>query len=154
MIMYTLKEIKRSCKTEFNIKVASFLASTNLIHRRPQEPIKWSLHLPCKPLESTLSRVDIIFIRTVPREDFARRRWEEPITTTNSSKSSAERLIVDSFQGACLNVGFMTAKKKKTVAKITLPWSSVRCLCPIASYSVLVGQFINFYFMIPRSQRL
>ena len=64
-----------------------------------------------------------IFIRTVPREDFARRRWEEPVTTTNSSKSSAERLIVDSFQGACLNVGFMTAKKKKkkTVAKITLP---------------------------------
>ena len=53
-------------------------------------------------------------IRTVPREDFARRRWEEPITTTNSSKSSAERLIVDSFQGACLNVGFMTAKKKNT----------------------------------------
>ena len=55
-----------------------------------------------------------IHIRTVPREDFARRRREEPITTTNSSKSSAERLIVDSFQGACLNVGFMTAKKKKS----------------------------------------
>ena len=24
-----------------------------------QEPIKWSLHLPYKPLESTLSRVDL-----------------------------------------------------------------------------------------------
>ena len=61
-----------------------------------------------------------IFSRTVPREDFARRRWEEPITTTNSSKSSAERLIVDSCQGACLNVGFMTAKKKKNSRKDNL----------------------------------
>ena len=27
--------------------------------KRNQEPIKWSLHLPYKPLESTLSRVDL-----------------------------------------------------------------------------------------------
>ena len=27
--------------------------------KRGQEPIKWSLHLPYKPLESTLSRVDL-----------------------------------------------------------------------------------------------
>ena len=52
------------------------------------------------------------------------RRW-----SSKSSKSSTERLIVDSFQGACLNVGYMTAKKKKPLAKITFPWSSVRCLC-------------------------
>ena len=36
------------------------------------------------------------------------RRW-----SSKSSKSSTERLIVDSFQGPCLNVGCMTAKKKK-----------------------------------------
>ena len=45
-----------------------------------KEPIKWSLHLQYKPLESTLSKGDLI--RTVPRGDFARRRWEEPITST------------------------------------------------------------------------
>ena len=37
------------------------------------------------------------------------RRW-----SSKSFKSSTERLIVDSFQGACLNVGCMTAKKKNT----------------------------------------
>ena len=62
------------------------------------------------------------------------RRW-----SSKSFKSSTERLIVDSFQGACLNVGCMTEKKKKTLPKITFPWSSVRCLCPIASCSVSVG---------------
>ena len=28
-------------------------------HDLNQEPIRWSLHLPYKPLESTLSRVDL-----------------------------------------------------------------------------------------------
>ena len=49
-----------------------FLVETNIFHSRigrewciplpgvnDQEPIKWSLHLPYKPLESTLSRVDL-----------------------------------------------------------------------------------------------
>ena len=41
-----------------------------------------------------------------------------------SSKSSTEHLIVDSFRSACLHVECMTAKKqtneqKKTLAKIT-----------------------------------
>ena len=43
------------------------------------------------------------------------RRW-----SSKSSKSSTERLIVDSFQGACLNVGYMTAKKKKNTRKDNL----------------------------------
>ena len=63
------------------------------------------------------------------------RRW-----SSKSFKSSTERLIVDSFQGACLNVGCMTAKKNKNKhSQRTFPWSSVRCLCPIASCSVSVG---------------
>ena len=37
------------------------------------------------------------------------RRW-----SSKSSKSSTERLIIDSFQGACLNVGCKAAKKKHT----------------------------------------
>ena len=85
-----------------------------------QEPIKWSLHFPYKPLDSLRSRrfqssycakaffcslpnfLDELarkrllrrlalgvnpfpikfMIRTFPRGDFARRQWEEPITTT------------------------------------------------------------------------
>ena len=67
------------------------------------------------------------------------RRW-----SSKSAKSSTERLIIDSRQGACLNVGYKAAKKKKqtktkTLAKITFPWPSVRCLYPIASCSVSVG---------------
>ena len=41
--MYILKEVKGSCKTEFNIKPASFHASTNLIHRRPRQ---FAVHSP------------------------------------------------------------------------------------------------------------
>ena len=54
------------------------------------------------------------------------RRW-----SSKSSKSSTEGLIVDSFQGACLNVGYMTAKKKNTrkdnlsVIPSSLPLSSL-----------------------------
>ena len=70
---------------------------------------------------------------------------------STSSKSSTERLIVDSFRSACLLVECMNAIKKP-LAKITLQWSSVSSFCPIASCSV--GYFINFYFTIPRSQRL
>ena len=65
------------------------------------------------------------------------RRWSSK--SWKSSKSSTERLIVDSFQGACLNLGCMTAKKKTNKNKHsqrTFPWSSVRCLCPISSCSV------------------
>ena len=44
MIMYTLKEVKRSCKTEFKkLKLASFPGSTNLIHRRPR---LFAVHAP------------------------------------------------------------------------------------------------------------
>ena len=45
-----------------------FVATTmNLTKTLSQEPIKWSLHLPYKPLESTLSRVDLLLER-FPRE--------------------------------------------------------------------------------------
>ena len=50
---------------------------------------------------------------------------------TKSSKSFTECLMVDSFRSACLHVGCMTAKKKKTLVKITFQWSSVRCLCRV-----------------------
>ena len=60
--------------------------------------------------------------------------------SSKSSKSSTELgLIVHSFQGACLNVGYTTAKKQNKHSQRTFPWSSVRCLCPIASCSVSVG---------------
>ena len=39
--------------------------------------------------------------------------------------------MVNSFRSACLHVGCMTAKKKKTLVKITFQWSSVRCLCRV-----------------------
>jgi len=41
----------------------NFMAAINMMIlkwvQKRQEPIKWSLHLPYKPLESTLSRVDL-----------------------------------------------------------------------------------------------
>ena len=43
------------------------------------------------------------------------RRW-----SSKSSKSPTKRLIVDSFLGACLNVGCMAAKKKRNTRKDNL----------------------------------
>ena len=48
------------------------------------------------------------------------RRW-----SSKSFKSSTERLIVDSFQGACLNVGRMTAKKNTPKDNLSVILSSL-----------------------------
>ena len=63
-----------------------------------------------------LSRVDL-FLERFPgetsradgRKSQSQRRNDTAIVLHQSFKSSTERLIVDSFQGACLNVGCMTA---------------------------------------------
>ena len=43
------------------------------------------------------------------------------------------------FSKCILTCGMCDGEKKKKLAKITFQWSSVRCLCPIASCSVSVG---------------
>ena len=114
--------VTRSCKTPFCRNLQSVSTSFTAIANPCQGPIRWSLHLPHKPLGSTLSRVHL-WIERFPKEVSRANRGKSQWNRQNDSRQQAHSCDSSALQKKM--VLFITLLGKQLTQEINADGSSI-----------------------------